>query len=166
MRPTWGPSGADRTQVGPMLATWTLLTGVLSILLPYRFSIKCQSDVMHLHTTYLLNESCVSLRVHTYCCHYYQSACMHTWILVEKDRHDDDCRNVRLDPAKQSGAKTGIFRGNSDMVANALAPCVPIPSVTMWLTMRNKRVFILHGEGSQLLAPYQKMRISFMFRFL
>ena len=25
MRPTWGPSGADRTQVGPMLAPWTLL---------------------------------------------------------------------------------------------------------------------------------------------
>ena len=25
--PTWGPSGADRTQVGPMLAPWTLLSG-------------------------------------------------------------------------------------------------------------------------------------------
>ena len=28
--PTWGPSGADRTQVGPMLAPWTLLSGKLS----------------------------------------------------------------------------------------------------------------------------------------
>ena len=28
MGPTWGPSGADRTQVGPMLAPWTLLSGV------------------------------------------------------------------------------------------------------------------------------------------
>ena len=27
MRPTWGPSGADRTQVGPMLAPWTLQSG-------------------------------------------------------------------------------------------------------------------------------------------
>ena len=27
MGPTWGPSGADRTQVGPMLAPWTLLSG-------------------------------------------------------------------------------------------------------------------------------------------
>ena len=27
MRPTWGPPGADRTQVGPMLAPWTLLPG-------------------------------------------------------------------------------------------------------------------------------------------
>ena len=30
MGPTWGPSGADRTQVGPMLAPWTLLSGILS----------------------------------------------------------------------------------------------------------------------------------------
>ena len=28
--PTWGPSGADRTQVGPMLAPWTLLSGMAS----------------------------------------------------------------------------------------------------------------------------------------
>ena len=27
MGPTWGPSGADRAQVGPMLAPWTLLSG-------------------------------------------------------------------------------------------------------------------------------------------
>ena len=26
MGPTWGPSGADRTQVGPMLGPWTLLS--------------------------------------------------------------------------------------------------------------------------------------------
>ena len=29
MGPTWGPSGAVRTQVGPMLAPWTLLSGTL-----------------------------------------------------------------------------------------------------------------------------------------
>ena len=29
MGPTWGPPGADRTQVGPMLTTWTLLSGWL-----------------------------------------------------------------------------------------------------------------------------------------
>ena len=27
MGPTWGPSGADRAQLGPMLAPWTLLSG-------------------------------------------------------------------------------------------------------------------------------------------
>ena len=30
MGPTWGPSGANRTQVGPMLAPWTLLSGYVS----------------------------------------------------------------------------------------------------------------------------------------
>ena len=30
MGSTWVPSGADRTQVGPMLAPWTLLSGVPS----------------------------------------------------------------------------------------------------------------------------------------
>ena len=29
MGPTWGPSGADRTQVGPRLAPWTLLSGYI-----------------------------------------------------------------------------------------------------------------------------------------
>ena len=29
MGPTWGPSGADKTQVGPMLAPWTLLSGLV-----------------------------------------------------------------------------------------------------------------------------------------
>ena len=28
MGPAWGPSGADRTQVGPMLAPWTLISGI------------------------------------------------------------------------------------------------------------------------------------------
>ena len=28
MGPTWGPPGDDRTQVGPMLAPWTLLSGM------------------------------------------------------------------------------------------------------------------------------------------
>ena len=40
MGPTWGPAGADRTQVGPMLAPWTLLSGT-----PHAFSrrvvLKC-----------------------------------------------------------------------------------------------------------------------------
>ena len=33
MGPTWGPSGADRTQVGPILAPWTLLSGMILPLL-------------------------------------------------------------------------------------------------------------------------------------
>ena len=30
MWPTWGPSGTDRTQVGPMLVSWTLLSGMVT----------------------------------------------------------------------------------------------------------------------------------------
>ena len=33
MGPTWGPPGADRTQMGPMLAPWTMLSGTSSSLL-------------------------------------------------------------------------------------------------------------------------------------
>ena len=29
MGSTWGPSGPDRTQIGPMLAPWTLLSGTI-----------------------------------------------------------------------------------------------------------------------------------------
>ena len=32
MGPTWGPSGAERTQAGPMLGPWTLLSGKLTLL--------------------------------------------------------------------------------------------------------------------------------------
>ena len=32
MGPTWGPSGSCRTQMGPMLAPWTLLSGVYFIM--------------------------------------------------------------------------------------------------------------------------------------
>ena len=31
MGPTWGLPGANRTQLGPMLATWTLLSGIVPV---------------------------------------------------------------------------------------------------------------------------------------
>ena len=33
MGPTWGPSGADRTQVGSMLTPWTMLSGSLYMIM-------------------------------------------------------------------------------------------------------------------------------------
>ena len=41
MRPTWGPSGTDRTQVGLMLAPWTLLSRAACVLvqLNYRYAV-------------------------------------------------------------------------------------------------------------------------------
>ena len=50
MGPTWGPSGADRTQEGPMLAPWTLLSGNGC----FRFSLE-----MHQVSTYN-NDNCLS----------------------------------------------------------------------------------------------------------
>ena len=46
MGPTWGPSGADRTQLGPMLAPWTLLSGQLYIWLSLNWCISliCMGD--------------------------------------------------------------------------------------------------------------------------
>ena len=41
VRPTWGPSGADRTQVGPMLVPWTLLPGMIRV--------KCIRWVIAIH---------------------------------------------------------------------------------------------------------------------
>ena len=52
MGPTWGPSGADRTQVGPMLAPWTLLSGDVKYL-------KCIYGVPETETIdYLLKWKC------------------------------------------------------------------------------------------------------------
>ena len=48
MGTTWGPSGADRTQVGPTLALWTLLSGsaFLPTCRPYDLSVPV--NVIHL----------------------------------------------------------------------------------------------------------------------
>ena len=50
MGPTWGASGPDRTQVGPMLAPWTLLSGLLFVdllhILKGLFHWHCCNDTM------------------------------------------------------------------------------------------------------------------------
>ena len=48
MGPTWGPSGADRTQVGPMLASWTLLSGWLICWYPWYYVVSTNLSVLHL----------------------------------------------------------------------------------------------------------------------
>ena len=48
MGPTWGLSGADRTQMGPMLAPWTLLSGCL-IKAALQFLIHAGLVVVPLH---------------------------------------------------------------------------------------------------------------------
>ena len=49
MGPTWDPPGADRTQVGPMLASWTLLSGQL-----------CWQFTFHQQKSVFINLWCIS----------------------------------------------------------------------------------------------------------
>ena len=47
MGPTWGPSGATRTQVGPMLATQTLLSEDCTKIQSYNFG-KHKNITIHI----------------------------------------------------------------------------------------------------------------------
>ena len=44
MGPTWGPSGADRTQVGPMLAPWILLSEYIVLVTSEQCSLYLQDS--------------------------------------------------------------------------------------------------------------------------
>ena len=57
MGPTWGPSGADRTQVGPMLAPWTLLSGMNW----YFYSERCKRTI-----AWFFSALHIQVHIHTY----------------------------------------------------------------------------------------------------
>ena len=59
MGPTWGPSGADRTQVGPMLAPWTLLSGISTAL----WIIKVPYSIGEIYIKFQLQWNCEILMV-------------------------------------------------------------------------------------------------------
>ena len=67
MGPTWDPSGANRTQVGPMLAPWTFLSGSLwpsDIIWHYKLKTLCFLFLViafHIQTSYsqYLSQSCL-----------------------------------------------------------------------------------------------------------
>ena len=65
MGPTWGPSGADRTQVGPMLVPWTLLSGKGKMrLMPSHYLNQC----WHIVDWTIRNRSVkseISIEIHT-----------------------------------------------------------------------------------------------------
>ena len=85
MRPTWGPSGADMTQVGPMLAPWTLLSGITchslhinhSITMPWNLTLSNQNNhhkmVVHMNLIIML---IIHLYVHSTAA---SRSCNHTW---------------------------------------------------------------------------------------
>ena len=60
MGPTWGPSGADRTQVGPMLAPWTLLSRhypeKIFVEFTWNFSI-CKQNKVYTHCIFILTNA-------------------------------------------------------------------------------------------------------------
>ena len=58
MGPTWGPSGAGRNQVGPILAPWTLLSGFLKHVLKFEL----------LYSTPVLVFAAVSCQINVWSC--------------------------------------------------------------------------------------------------
>ena len=59
MGPTWGPTGADRTQVGPMLATWTFVFWVVWWLASYPWisCSRCGHDCQWSTVIFVTNET-------------------------------------------------------------------------------------------------------------
>ena len=60
---TWGPSGADRTQVGPMLAPWTLLSGVSFFNPNFNSYCECNDGLVH----EIRNCSVLAMELHLSC---------------------------------------------------------------------------------------------------
>ena len=60
MGPTWGPSGADRTQVGPMLAPWTLLSGKLIVVIG-GWDISCKNALRWMSLDLIYDKSTMVL---------------------------------------------------------------------------------------------------------
>ena len=67
MGPIWGPSGADRTQVGPMLAPWTLLSGNTQFIRLHRIYICITQRIVNTQQTMLSATKFVQWNVHI--CH-------------------------------------------------------------------------------------------------
>ena len=99
MGPTWGPPGSCRPQMGPMLATWTLLSGCKLI---YHHILRWSFDLVH--HRYFWYKSCnANINIHyseviwiSWCC---KSPAI--WLFVQQHR------NV------QSSASLALCDGNS-----------------------------------------------------
>ena len=58
MGPTWGPPGADRTQMGPMWAAWTLLSGISYLSIGRGYFLTNY----HNNTSYYIGVDCIHLK--------------------------------------------------------------------------------------------------------
>ena len=68
MGPTWGPPGSCRTQMGPMLASWTLLSGHLLCEVTQMRPVRCclQVSFMRLLDHLALHHCCTYQYYHVY----------------------------------------------------------------------------------------------------
>ena len=86
MGPTWGPPGSCRPQVGPMWATWTLLSGMVCVKKMYQLPKAPGSHQVH------------SLP------HCLQNSCVHWWPRVSLDGAAANLQNGRPNLALSSGS--------------------------------------------------------------
>ena len=116
MGPTWGPSGADRTQVGPMLAPWTLLSGDVYAVM---FILLCMAQLVleHVHCCNIQADTSMDICV---CWQQknYESSSTGTalyllwygalWCLSNKcqQMYHPSCRYSKVDPAKSASRPT------------------------------------------------------------
>ena len=79
--PIWGPPGADRTQVGPMLAAWTLLSGMTSLYVDKALSLRhAPTRPQWVNTDRETRTLCCLLRWQVILCSLLENTFVHRWI--------------------------------------------------------------------------------------
>ena len=99
MGPTWGPTGSCRTQMGPMLAPWTLLSGQASNL-----------DVLETHT-YINSYRVVQLKMASFLMSHTKTLLGNLSLFV-RDRWIYDCYRVIFNiilRSKNMNYSNGLF---------------------------------------------------------
>ena len=88
MGPTWGPSGADKTQVGPMLAPWTLL----SVIMLWKHNTTSWYASCYTASTWIAAPTCLTIRAQVL---YSEKALENLTCIIELDGkcHDISHRN-------------------------------------------------------------------------
>ena len=157
MGPTSGPSGADRTQVGPMLAPWTLLSGIGRPLLMKLYKgyftgsmFLCNSNLENLLYTHYLNFSCHLPRrkglVSTIC------------LSVHPVYHLDRLKNIQ-NPNRNSRLGSASF-----IISNPCSVYVPLKRTNSQICKAFKCVDILLAPGNPTLwrgVPVASIQKSF-----
>ena len=125
MGPTWGPSGAGMAQVGPMLALWTLLSGVISLgLLFSRYTSLTEKKPVSNHRRFdcLFNKPIDNKEI-TNALHFWPFVRgIHRWILHTKTTNGKRvstllCPNACSYSARYNGIANTLPKGQMDFIA-------------------------------------------------